>query len=594
MSRATTGAVVLAVVIQILAALPPHCQAPVEPTEREVKVALRAGGRAKQRLDDEFSRLGKKSSIRPSLPHDFAQGGYSELMQEMLGSWRDFMDYSPERDDAFEEGERKSRGKFTWRKRLRQLAAVVRYGLQKEEIMSTYGGKELYPAVPGTYWLDKLDFEGLRLPQHEARLFGALWAMLGPKSLPRALRRCDVAAPCACHFAACGRSGGGAAQAAAAGDGGELRALELRATRFRWPRELPPDAAPGLRCLALEGAGPSERRRVGALQHPEFWPRAFPGVRVLQLMIPSSTPLAAVAALLRGQGYGVDRWQEELLGLVLSLNEHIDVHDMGHDPVVVPAELLEPVCALKKLRRLKLDGYISHLPSCLGQLPLLELDVRGLQFRDDAALPPALASLGNSLVSFIAYSQGLDRSCDREPPWNKTSQAFLTRCRARPSWDAAQPMDSEEEDAWAWQCPWESWLVRLDHPQAPWWSWRRLERFWVDANFFHGAFPEELARAWPAMRSLDLQLNQISGPLPKALAELQNLTALRVHRNNFSGEVPPAIFGAPNLQYTNFEGNARLGGCIPRMPRDEETWHLLDLQIQGTQITGLCKGRAEL
>ena len=36
------------------------------------------------------------------------------------------MDYSPERDDAFEEGERKSRGKFTWRKRLRQLAAVVR------------------------------------------------------------------------------------------------------------------------------------------------------------------------------------------------------------------------------------------------------------------------------------------------------------------------------------------------------------------------------------------------------------------------------------------------------------------------------------
>ena len=31
-------------------------------TRREVKVALRAGGRAKQRLDDEFSRLGKKSS----------------------------------------------------------------------------------------------------------------------------------------------------------------------------------------------------------------------------------------------------------------------------------------------------------------------------------------------------------------------------------------------------------------------------------------------------------------------------------------------------------------------------------------------------
>lgn len=64
-------------------------------------------------------------------------GGYSELMQEMMASWGDFMDYQPERDDRFEEGDRKSRGKFTWKTRLRQLNNIVQYGMQKEEIMGS-------------------------------------------------------------------------------------------------------------------------------------------------------------------------------------------------------------------------------------------------------------------------------------------------------------------------------------------------------------------------------------------------------------------------------------------------------------------------
>ena len=56
--------------------------------------------------------------------------------------------------------------------------------------MSTYGGKELYPAVAGTYWLDKLDFEGLPLPQHEARNVPAKWAgEVGPTDRLRAQTR---------------------------------------------------------------------------------------------------------------------------------------------------------------------------------------------------------------------------------------------------------------------------------------------------------------------------------------------------------------------------------------------------------------------
>lgn len=550
-----------------------ECQAPTEPAEREVKVALRAGGRAGQRLDEEFERLKKKSTIRPSLPQDLVAGGYSEFMQEIMASWRDFMDYTPARDDQFEEGDRKARGKFTWKTRLRQLNTIMQYGLKKEEIMSLYGGYELYPAVAGTYWLRKLEFEALPLLSSEAALFTAIWQLVGPSRLQGAIRRCQAQAPCACHFVACRPIDGQ----------GQLMALELRSRRFQWPKleELPKTAATQVRYLALESI-----EGAGALKHPEFWLQAFPGIQVLQLSVPLSMELIGkVSALLQG-------WQDELLGLSLHWNPEFEIRI--DDPVEAPVELLESICVLKKLRRLHVDGYIRRLPSCFGQLPLVELDVRGLQFRDASAVPPALAALGPTLRSFIAYSQGLDRSCQRAAPWNKTSPAFLSRCRPRPSWDAAEPMDSTEDDAWAWQCPWESWVVRLDDPEAPWWSWHQLERFWVDANFLHGHFPPALVEAWPRLRSLDLQLNELSGPLPgEALSKLQNLTALRIHRNNFSGQVPAAIFEAPSLHYINFEGNPELRGCIPRRELDEETWHVLLLQIQGTKITGLCEETTE-
>ena len=61
-------------VTQILAASAPECQPPTEPAEREVKVPLRAGGRAGYRLDQEFERLKVKSTIRPSLPQDLVAG----------------------------------------------------------------------------------------------------------------------------------------------------------------------------------------------------------------------------------------------------------------------------------------------------------------------------------------------------------------------------------------------------------------------------------------------------------------------------------------------------------------------------------------
>ncbi|CAE7222355.1 RLP19, partial [Symbiodinium sp. CCMP2592] len=504
--------------------------------------------------DDELVRLKRKSTIRPSLPDEFADTGYSELMRYMLSSWSQFMSDRPGQDG-------KVRKKVTWKKRLQQLAAVVDHGRQKEAIMSQYGGHELYAAVTGTYWLRKVAFASLLLPRSEEELMATILGIVGPTRLYPAIRRCQLNQACTCQFVACSPTSRAH---------GQLAALELRSKRFDWPESeaLSTVAATGVEYLGLEG--------VGAFRNPSFWLRVFPAIKVLQCSLGRSLrSIGNVTTLLKG-------WQDTLLGITLTWDDWPGVGE-------APDELLESICLLKKLRRLELGGHISRLPACLGQLPLIELEVRGLQFRDDSALPPALSSLGETLVNFVGFSQGVDRSCNRLAPWNRTSPSFLTKCRARPSWDKGAPIDSSEEDAWAWQCPWEAWVARLDHPRAPWWFWHKIERFWVDANFLHGSFPDALAEAWPRLRSLDLQLNELSGPLPgAALSKLQNLTALRVQRNNFSGRVPAVLFDAPSLRYTNFEGNTELSGCIP-WTKEKRGSSILQLPIQGTKITGLCR-----
>jgi len=310
------------------------------------------------------------------------------------------------------------------------------------------------------------------------------------------------------------------------------------------------------------------------LSRPSWWLAFFPMLQVLRVSI-SPTDIASLTELLIG-------YADTLLGLTLEIR----------DVTAVGALLLEPICHLRKLRRLKLDGRVLALPACLGVLPLLELDVRGLKLQGEHALPSELGKLGTTLVSFIGYSQGKDQDCPSPmPPSMTNASEILQKCRPRPSWD---PGDGGENQP-SWQCPWNSWAARLNNRAAPWWYWQKMERFWVDANFLHGDFPEELAKSWPAMRSLDLQLNEISGPLPSSLATLHNLSALRLHRNRFEGEVPSAIFSLPNLRYMNLEGNSGLHGCVQATSTNTQAFsHGEQLEIQGTGITGLCSYAQEL
>lgn len=237
------------------------------------------------------------ASVGRWLHGNFPHWHWSSAGQEMLASWHDFMSYTPDRDDRFEEGERKSRGngEISWKQRLKQLASVVHLGLRKHEIMDMYGGHDLYPAVAGTYWLHKTDFERLSLSK-EVHLFQEIWKIVGRSLLP-SIKKCQVKRPCACHFVACNL---------AAGEG-ELSALELRSTSFEWPKLntiLPTTAAPGVKYLALEGKD--------AFKHPEFWLQAFPAIKVLQLFVPSYH-IENVAILL--QGWRRTCWVSRYIGI---------------------------------------------------------------------------------------------------------------------------------------------------------------------------------------------------------------------------------------------------------------------------------------
>ena len=98
--------------------------------------------------------------------------------------------------------------------------------------------------------------------------------------------------------------------------------------------------------------------------------------------------------------------------------------------------------------------------------------------------------------------------------------------------------DAEEEDPdLPWQCPDRGWRVKFDDASAPWWKWRKLEKLWVDASFFHGSIPDFIADKWPRLRTIGLYNNELTGTVPPSLGRLTDLTQtqLRARRS-----APPA------------------------------------------------------
>mmetsp|Transcript_33403 Transcript_33403/g.34035 ORF Transcript_33403/g.34035 Transcript_33403/m.34035 type:complete len:383 (+) Transcript_33403:262-1410(+) len=90
---------------------------------------------------------------------------------------------------------------------------------------------------------------------------------------------------------------------------------------------------------------------------------------------------------------------------------------------------------------------------------------------------------------------------------------------------------------------------------------------------FTGCFPRLFSLQY--LISIDFDHCKLSGPIPKEIGTLLNLTYLNLSFNNFSGGIPEEIGNLTNLTFLNLNRNP-LGGCIPntigKMLKLEHLW----------------------
>ncbi|CAE7669292.1 Ankrd17 [Symbiodinium microadriaticum] len=248
------------------------------------------------------------------------------------------------------------------------------------------------------------------------------------------------------------------------------------------------------------------------------------------------------------------------------------------------------LCELRGLRRLHISatdrGAMIALPPCLGNLTeLIHLNVVRNNLRGVSSLPSSLRFL-SELRSFEAFENGAtgetrDEHCpDIQVPQRKLCvPGYVARSEGeRPNW----------------RCPQAGWNIRLEDRSLPWWHWRKIEKMHIDANFIFGNIPDDIPDLWPRLRSLDLHDLQLTGPLPRSLGRLENLTQLQVQLNDLecgAGEeaVVAELLRHPKMRTLNVDANPRLCGCVPSRTRVD-----LRAQVGETQIKVGCSEREEL
>ena len=82
----------------------------------------------------------------------------------------------------------------------------------------------------------------------------------------------------------------------------------------------------------------------------------------------------------------------------------------------------------------------------------------------------------------------------------------------------------------------------------------------------------------PGLRSLQLNDNQLSGPIPAALTSLPRLAFLWLHHNQLSGPIPAELASLAALRSLRLTGNP-ITGCIPPDLRSVYSHDLADLRL---------------
>ena len=110
----------------------------------------------------------------------------------------------------------------------------------------------------------------------------------------------------------------------------------------------------------------------------------------------------------------------------------------------------------------------------------------------------------------------------------------------------------------------------------------RVSELRLRANNLVGPIPGEL-RNLENLTSMDFGLNQLSGGLPHELGQLSNLTSLRLDGNQLSGSIPVELSNLSNLETWNLGANEISGGIPAELGRLD---NLKTLDFRDNDFTG--------
>ncbi|KAG8055482.1 hypothetical protein GUJ93_ZPchr0001g31997 [Zizania palustris] len=104
------------------------------------------------------------------------------------------------------------------------------------------------------------------------------------------------------------------------------------------------------------------------------------------------------------------------------------------------------------------------------------------------------------------------------------------------------------------------------------------------SNRFTGVLPPELGKNSPHLVDIEIDGNEITGPIPEGLCDNGKLNTFTASKNRLSGSIPARLAGCASLQTLRLANN-QLSGEVP-----EELWTLKMLQyvtIENNQLAGI-------